>query len=118
MKKDDLSLFLPLSPATLHILLALACEDRHGYGIMQEVARQSEGKYKLGPGTLYDNIKKLIDRGLVKESGRRSENDDPRRRYYRLAAFGRSVLRAEVSRLEGVLREARFHLAAADRGKA
>ena len=54
--EDDLHSFLPLSPATLHILLSLAGEDLHGYGIMQEVARQSEGKYKLGPGTLYDNL--------------------------------------------------------------
>ena len=54
---EDLKHFLPLSPAVLHILLALSGEDRHGYGIMQEIARQSEGQYKLGPGTLYDNLK-------------------------------------------------------------
>jgi DNA-binding PadR family transcriptional regulator len=112
MKKDELASLLPLSPAKLHILLALASEDRHGYGIMQEVVRQSEGKYKLGPGTLYDNLEKLIERALVKETPRRSANDDPRRRYYRLTSFGRRVLTAEVSRLEGVLREARQHLAA------
>ena len=63
--KDDLSKFLPLSPAALHILLALAGEDMHGYGIMQEVARQSEGAYKLGPGTLYDNLQRLMDQGMV-----------------------------------------------------
>ena len=57
--------FLPLSPASLHILLALAGEDMHGYGIMQEVARQSEGAYKLGPGTLYDNLRRLMDQELV-----------------------------------------------------
>jgi DNA-binding PadR family transcriptional regulator len=78
---------------------------------MQEVARQSEGKYKLGPGTLYDNLKKLMLQGVVEESGRTDAADgDSRRRYYRLSALGRSVLSAEVDRLEGVLREARSHL--------
>jgi DNA-binding PadR family transcriptional regulator len=108
---NDLGTFLPLSPATLHILLALAGEERHGYGIMQEVARQSEGQYKLGPGTLYDNLQKLMEQGLVDEA-RRSANDDPRRRYYRLTSWGRKILTAEVSRLEGVVREARLHLRA------
>ena len=108
--KEDLSTFLPLSPATLHILLSLAGEDLHGYAIMQEVARQSEGQYKLGPGTLYDNLQKLIDRRMVQELGHRSGDDDPRRRYYRLAARGRAVLAAEVARLEGVVREANLRL--------
>src|SRR5579883_865886 len=108
---DDLSPFLPLSPAALHILLSLASEDRHGYGIMQEVARQSEGQYKLGPGTLYDNLQKLMTQGVVRESdGRRPEGDDPRRRYYRLTPLGRGILEAEVARLENVVREARQHL--------
>jgi len=118
MKKDDIAPFLPLSPAILHILLSLAGEDRHGYGIMQEVARQSEGTYKLGPGTLYDNLEKLMERALVKDVARRSANDDPRRRYYQLTPFGRRILTAEVSRLEGVLREARHHLSATNPGKA
>jgi DNA-binding PadR family transcriptional regulator len=109
---DDLSPFLPLSPAILHILLALAGEDRHGYGIMQEVARQSEGKYKLGPGTLYDNLEKLINQAIVDEAPHRSSTDDPRRRYYRLTRLGRGVLSAEVARLEQVVREARQHLRA------
>ena len=108
--KEDLSPFLPLSPATLHILLSLAGEERHGYGIMQEVARQSEGQYKLGPGTLYDNLQKLMDQAIVEEALRRSADDDPRRRYYRLTALGRRILTAEVARLEGVVREARIHL--------
>jgi DNA-binding PadR family transcriptional regulator len=108
--KDDLSQFVPLAPAALHILLALAGEERHGYGIMQEVARQSEGRYKLGPGTLYDNLQKLMQRGVVEESAQRPPNDDPRRRYYRLTRLGRSVLAAEIGRLEGVVREARMHL--------
>jgi DNA-binding PadR family transcriptional regulator len=108
--KDNLSEFLPLSPATFYILLALSDEDRHGYGIMQEVARQSEGKYKLGPGTFYDNLEKLIEHGIVKEVPRKSANDDPRRRYYRMTGFGRNLLAAEVSRLEGVVRDAKIRL--------
>lgn len=110
MANAELTAFLPLAPAALHILLSLAGEDRHGYGIMQEVARQSDGQYKLGPGTLYDNLQKLMNQGLVEEGAKPSENDDPRRRYYRLTAFGRAVLSAEVARLEGVVREARIHL--------
>jgi DNA-binding PadR family transcriptional regulator len=107
---DDAARFLPLSPATLHILLSLAAEDLHGYGIMQEVAHQSEGKYKLGPGTLYDNLQKLIQRKFVQELGRRAGDDDPRRRYYRLTALGRGVLAAETDRLSVVVREARSRL--------
>lgn len=108
--KEDTSTFLPLSPATLHILLSLAGEDLHGYAIMQEVARQSEGQYKLGPGTLYDNLQRLIDRGFVQELGHRDGDNDPRRRYYRLHARGRAVLAAEVARLKGVVREANLRL--------
>jgi DNA-binding PadR family transcriptional regulator len=108
--KDDLNAFLPLSPATLHILLALAAEDLHGYGIMQEVSRQSGGRYKLGPGTLYDNLQRMMEQRLVQEAGRRSGNEDPRRRYYRLTSQGRGVLSAEISRLEGVVRDARLSL--------
>lgn len=108
--KDDVRLFLPLSPATLHILLALAGEELHGYGIMQEVARQSDGRYKLGPGTLYDNLQRMLDHGLVREVSRRGANDDPRRRYYGLSSMGRTVLSAEIARLEGVVRDARLRL--------
>jgi len=108
MKNADT--FLPLAPATLHILLALAAEDLHGYGIMQEVARQSEARYKLGPGTLYDNLQRMMDQGLVEEVRRRAGAEDSRRRYYRLSSLGRGVLSAEIVRLEGVVREARLHL--------
>jgi DNA-binding PadR family transcriptional regulator len=100
----------PLSPATLHILLSLAGDDLHGYAIMQEVTRQSEGQYKLGPGTLYDNLQKLVRQGLVQELGRKAGDEDPRRRYYRLTAAGRALLATEVSRLESVIREARLRL--------
>ncbi|HSC45549.1 MAG TPA: PadR family transcriptional regulator [Candidatus Acidoferrum sp.] len=110
--------FLPLSPAALHILLALAGEDLHGYGIMQEIARQSEGHYKIGPGTLYDNLKKLLSQGLVEETGARAAADDPRRRYYRLKALGKGVLAAEVERLDGVVQEARAHLRMLKPGRA
>jgi DNA-binding PadR family transcriptional regulator len=108
--KHDLSSFLPLSAASLHILLSLAADDLHGYGIMQEVLRQSEGQYKLGPGTLYDNLQKLIERRLVRELGKRAGDDDPRRRYYRLSIQGRAVLTAEIARLERVIHEAKLRL--------
>ena len=101
--------FPPLSSATLYILLSLAAQDLHGYGIMQEVARQSEGKYKLGAGTLYDNLQKLMQQRLVQEAGRRPAVD-PRRRYYRLTSLGRDVLKAETERLQGVVHEARLRL--------
>jgi DNA-binding PadR family transcriptional regulator len=111
--KDDVSNSLPLAPAALHILLSLAAEDLHGYAIMQDVARQSEGKYKMGPGTLYDNLQKLIRWGWVEELGRKAGDDDPRRRYYRLSSLGRRTLEEEIARLAGVVREARWRLGAA-----
>jgi DNA-binding PadR family transcriptional regulator len=104
--KPTIEHFLPLAPATLHILLALAGEKMHGYGIMQEIARQSAGRYKLGPGTLYDNLQRLVRDQLVEEVG----SQDPRRRYYRLSTLGRGVLTAEIARLEGVIRTAQIHL--------
>ena len=111
---EDFQTYLPLSPATLHILLSLAAEDRHGYGIMQEVSRQSEGRYKIGPGTLYDNLQKLTSQELVEDAEPPAAGDDPRRRYYRLTASGRGVV-AEIARLEGVVREARLRLRVASR---
>jgi DNA-binding PadR family transcriptional regulator len=112
--KPDVDNLLPLSPATLHVLLALTAGELHGYGIMLEVARQSGGKYKIGPGTLYDNLKKLLKLGLVEESapdksGSDSESNEPRRKY-RLTQVGGSVLAAETERLTGVLRKARHGL--------
>ena len=108
--KQDFERFLPLSPAWLHILLSLAGEERHGYGIMQDVARQSDGRYKLGPGTLYDNLQKLMKENLVEENEHSSGGADSRRRYYRLTKLGRRVLSAEVMRLESAIREAKLHL--------
>jgi DNA-binding PadR family transcriptional regulator len=75
---------------------------------MQEVSRQSEGRYKLGPGTLYDNLQRLVKQGVVEPAG--VDPDDSRRRYYRLTSLGRRVISAEISRLEGVVREARLHI--------
>ena len=106
----DYSALLPLAPAALNILLSLAAEDRHGYGIMQQIVSQSEGQYKIGPGTLYDNLQKLMTQGLVEASARPPAHDDPRRRYYSLTSYGRSVLSVEVSRLEALIRSARVHL--------
>ena len=107
---EEVQGFLPLSPANFYILLSLASEDRHGYGIMQEVARQSDGQYKLGPGTLYDNLQKLMNQGMVENAPRRSADDDPRRRYYRMTSFGRKVLAADVERLEELIRAAKGRL--------
>jgi|SRR5882757_4607870 DNA-binding PadR family transcriptional regulator len=106
-RKRTRTQFGPLSAAALHILLALAGDELHGYGIMLEAARQSAGKYKLGPGTLYDNLKKLMVAGIVEESRKQPAGEDPRRRYYRLTGLGRRVLAEEISRLEAVLREAK-----------
>ena len=108
--KEDFDKFMSPSPAAPHLRLALVGEDRHGYGIMPELAPQSDDRYKLGPGTLYDNLEELLNQGVVEESTRRSLADDPRRRYYRLTGFGRRLLATEITRLEGVVRKARSHL--------
>ena len=106
---------LPLTPVALNILLALADEERHGYGIGVEVRERTEGKMRLGPGTLYGSLKRMVDAGLVEESeGPIDEAPDDagrgydaqRRRYYRLTGFGERVLAAELARLEGVVRTA------------
>ena len=108
--KQNLDRFLPLSPAVLHILLSLAAEERHGYGIMQDIARQSDNRYKLGPGTLYDNLQKLMRERLVEESENASTGADSRRRYYKLTKLGRRVLSAEILRLEEAIRVAKLLL--------
>ena len=96
----------PLSPATLHILLALAGGDLHGYGIIQEVARHSDGHYRMGPGTLYDNLKKLMNAGLVEDVQNCGAPGQEERRFYTLTSDGRSCLSLEVDRLAHVLKEA------------
>jgi DNA-binding PadR family transcriptional regulator len=102
--------YLPLAPATLHILLSLAGEPMHGYGIMQEVLRQSDGLYSLGPGTLYDNLQRLMKQCLVEEVAGPREGENSRRRYYRLSSLGRTVLLREIARLDDVVHEGRVRL--------
>lgn len=101
--------FLPLTPAMFHVLLALADKERHGYEIMQEVHERTEGSVRLGPGTLYGSIKRMLSDGLVEESAERPdpELDDERRRYYRLTDFGYRVARAEAERLALLLKSVR-----------
>jgi DNA-binding PadR family transcriptional regulator len=96
----------PLAPATLHILLALSSEEMHGYGIMKQVEKLSEGRYKLGPGTLYDNLEKMLGQGLIEEV----PQTHPRRRYYRITALGGKVLSEEVQHLEAMIRRARTYV--------
>ncbi|QBD79782.1 PadR family transcriptional regulator [Ktedonosporobacter rubrisoli] len=99
---------LPLTPAVFHILLALVDKERHGYGIMQEIAVRTEGKMRMGPGTLYGSIKRMMADGLIEASSERPdpELDDERRRYYRLTDFGQRVVQAEAQRLEQLVRVA------------
>ncbi len=106
LKPDD---FLPLTPAVFHILLALSDRERHGYAIMADVATQTGGALRMGPGTLYGSIKRMIGSGLVEEADERPapELDDERRRYYRLTGMGRRVAAAESQRLAKLLDVAR-----------
>jgi DNA-binding PadR family transcriptional regulator len=101
--------FLPLTPAVFHILLTLADGEAHGYAVMQEVTRRSGGSVRLGPGTLYGAISRLLEDGIVAESEERPdpEMDDTRRRYYRLTQLGGRVLAAETERLADLVRAAR-----------
>jgi len=95
----------PLTPAVLHILLALSMEERHGYGIMKQVERESNGKVKMGPGTLYGSIGRMMAAGLIRESDKRVDPamDDERRIYYELTALGRKALNAELDRYREVV---------------
>jgi DNA-binding PadR family transcriptional regulator len=105
----DPNSFLPLPTAAFHILVALADADRHGYAIMQDVETGTGGRLKLNPGTLYTTIKRLLDQGLVVELDERPdpEDDDERRRYYRLTDMGREVAKAETARLQQAVAFAR-----------
>lgn len=100
---------LPLPPATFHILMAVADEDRHGYAIIQEIAARTGGELRLSAGTLYRSIQRMIDQDLLVEVHERPapELDDERRRYYRITEFGTAVARAEARRLQGLVRLAR-----------
>ena len=105
----DPSTFLPLTPAIAHILLALADQDRHGYAIMQEIERITNGSVRMGPGTLYGTIKRMIAARLLEEADERPapDMDDERRRYYRATALGRRVLEAETARMAALVGAAR-----------
>lgn len=100
---------LPLTPAVLHILIALEGEPKHGYGIMKTVEAITDGKVTMGPGTLYGTIKRMLKAGLIEEIDEQPDPDldDERRRYYRLTAFGIRVLKAEVKRLAALMKVAR-----------
>ena len=99
---------LPLPPATFHILLALATEERHGYAIIQDVEARTDGELRMSAGTLYRSIARMVEQGLIVEvNKRRKVADDERRRYYRITAFGTAVARAEMRRLTQLVRLAR-----------
>ena len=100
---------LPLPPATFHILMAVAEEDRHGYAILQDVERRTRGEVRLSAGTLYRSIQRMLEQGLLVETHERPapEEDDERRRYYRITPFGAAVARAETRRLTELVRLAR-----------
>jgi DNA-binding PadR family transcriptional regulator len=109
MLEPEAAAFLPLPPATFHILLALAGDERHGYGVMQDVAARTGGELRLSAGTLYRSIQRMLEQGLIEEVRRRppAAEDDERRRYYRITSFGTAVARAEAGRLTGLVKLAR-----------
>ena len=107
--KESIDALLPLQPTSFHILLSLADEDRHGYAIIQDIARRTNGEIKLSAGTLYRSIQRLQEQGLIVETKTRPapEEDDERRRYYRITRMGKAVAQAEVRRLHRLLKMAR-----------
>jgi DNA-binding PadR family transcriptional regulator len=106
---DEIAGLLPLPPATFHVLLAVAQHDRHGYAIMQDVEERTNGELRLSAGTLYRSIQRMLEQGLIAETRERPapDLDDERRRYYRMTPFGEAVARAELRRIEGLVRIAR-----------
>jgi len=105
----DVDAQLPLPPATFHILMAVTDEDRHGYGIIQDVMARTDGELRLSAGTLYRSIQRMLEQGLIVEPRRRPAPalDDERRRYYSITPFGTAVARAEMRRLTQLVRLAR-----------
>ena len=99
--------FSPLPHAVFHILVAIADGERHGYAIMQDVAARTDGALRLGPGTMYGSIKRMLADGLIEEIDERPDEDDVRRRYYRITPLGRRVAMDESARLAKLLRQAR-----------
>ncbi len=110
MSKTDAQRFIPLKPQWFHIMLSLAGGEQHGYGVMQEVLERTGGQVRLWPATLYGSIKRLIEADLIEEPDLRPapEQDDARRRYYRLTPLGRRVLDAECQRLQELVRTIRM----------
>ena len=106
---DEIAGLLPLPPAAFHILLAVAQHDRHGYAIIQDVAVRTGGELKLSAGTLYRSIQRMLEQGLLVETRERPapEEDDERRRYYRITPLGTAVAKAEARRLTQLVRMAR-----------
>ena len=106
---DDIDELLPLTPATFHILIALSDEDRHGYAIIQDVESRTSGELKLSAGTLYRSVQRMLEQGLIVETRERPapEEDDERRRYYRITPFGTAVAKAEARRLAELVRMAK-----------
>jgi DNA-binding PadR family transcriptional regulator len=104
MAKNDIT-NAPLTPAVLHILLALSTQERHGYGIMKQVEADSQGKVKMGPGTLYGSIGRMIESGFISESDKKIDPklDDERRVYYKITGLGKKALTAELERYRGVV---------------
>ena len=111
MKKnlpDELQSLLPLTPAVFFVLFALGEGEKHGYAIMQETSRLSDGKFRMGPGTLYTTLQRLLDLGLILEvEGVRNAEQPGRRRYYRLTGNGTALLESELARMDSVVRLAR-----------
>lgn len=107
--RGDAESFLPLPPATFHILVALVDQERHGYAIIQDVEARTEGALRLSAGTLYRSIARMVEQGLIREVTRRPPIalDDERRRYYRITPLGTDVARAEMRRLTELIRLAR-----------
>jgi DNA-binding PadR family transcriptional regulator len=96
-----------LTPAVFHILLSLADQDRHGYGIMQDVLERTDDTIRLGPGTLYGTIKRMLEAGQIEELPEREDENSQRRRYYQLTTLGRTTAKAEAERLERLVNVAR-----------
>ena len=108
MDREAVDASLPLPPATFHILLALSEGERHGYAIIQEVEARTDGELRLSAGTLYRSIARMVEQGLIAEVTRKaSRQEDPRRRYYKITAFGTAVARAEMRRLTQLVKLAR-----------
>ena len=109
MNKPDAAALLPLSPVVLHVLLALASGERHGYAIAREIEETTDGQIRMGPGTLYGSIQRMLGASLIEAAPRRrrAPDDDERRRYYRITPLGRRALELELDRLARVVRHAR-----------